>query len=166
MDHKNYCQNCLCRLTVTRNPNQRYCNQPSCQKRRKNLWRQAKRIQDPDYKSNQQKANRCWQQSHQNYWRGYRMKHPDYVNRNREMQKARDRARLPRDKGASHLAKSDADRVKIIIESGTYRLIPLEHHLAKSDAFTAKIDIITDTYLEYRHPAHLAKRPPYSQSSS
>lgn len=142
MNPENRCHYCRCLLHINRNPKQRYCRKVPCQKHRKNLWRQAKRAHDGDYQCNQRQANQRWQESHKNYWRHYRTTHPDYVCRNREQQRARDRT--ARDKGAgSFLAKSDASTERNIIKSGTYRLTPLDLNLAKSDAFTAKIDLIS-----------------------
>lgn len=167
MSHEHVCQYCRSPLTVCRNPKQHYCNQKECQKRRKNLWRQAKRAQDADYKDNQRQAHQRWQQAHPDYWRQYRKAHPEYANRNRELQRARDQRRTVR-QGAhphpSHLAKSDATTEKIDLKPGTYRLIPLDGYLAKSDAYTVKIDLITESYLAASYQGNLAKRPLYSQS--
>jgi hypothetical protein len=141
MNRENRCHHCGGYLVKCRNPNQRYCPKPDCQKRRKNLWRCNKLGTDSDYKSNQNAANRRWQESHKDYWQNYRAKHPDYVMRNREKQRIRDQKSK-----ASHLAKSDASTPKNMVISGTYHLIPVtESNLAKSDALIVKIALITDS---------------------
>jgi hypothetical protein len=142
MNRENRCQHCGSYLDKCRNPNQRYCSKAACQKQRKNLWRRNKLGRDDDYRSNQNAANKKWQQRHKDYWRQYRTKHPDYVMRNREKQRIRDQKNK-----ASHLAKSDASTLKNVVISGNYRLIPLTaSHLAKSDALIVKIDVITNGY--------------------
>lgn len=141
MNRENRCQHCGGYLVECRNPNQHYCHKPDCQKQRKNLWRRNKLDADSDYKSNQNAANRKWRESHKTYWKNYRAKHPDYVIRNREKQRIRDKKNK-----VSHLAKSDASTPKNIIASGSYYLIPAtESNLAKSDALIVKIALITDS---------------------
>jgi hypothetical protein len=64
---------------------------------------------------------------------------------------------------ASHLAKSDAFSDEGLIQSGLYRITPLDGDLAKSDAFTVKLDLISTGL--YKND-ELAKRPLYIQSDS
>ncbi|WP_295448721.1 hypothetical protein, partial [uncultured Thiodictyon sp.] len=46
------------------NPTQTYCSQPACQRARKRDWQRAKRASDPDYRANDQAAQRTWAQAH------------------------------------------------------------------------------------------------------
>lgn len=56
------CQNCRDPLpTSKKNPNQRFCGKKECQRARKRQWQSEKMHNDPDYKQNQQEANRNWQ---------------------------------------------------------------------------------------------------------
>lgn len=165
------CKRCNTVFTKQRNPSQAYCSAPDCQRERKNKWRRDKMSADSDYKNNQQVANKRWQIKHPVYWRDYRASHPDYVQSNRNAQRARDRTAdnniLPHsmDSGvgggnASHLAKSDALPTETLINTGSYWLIAIDDNLAKSDALLVKITLITEGY----HKAHdLAKSLLYSQ---
>jgi hypothetical protein len=64
------------------NPTQIDCSQPACQRARKRDWQRAKRASDPDYRVNDQAAQRTWAQAHPPYWRAWRERHPDDVARN------------------------------------------------------------------------------------
>lgn len=118
------------------NPDQSYCNRKGCQKERRRRWRRAKLSSDPDYLSNQYDSQKRWLDSHPDYWKDYRTRHPDYVARNRALQKGRDR--LKRD-------------LKTMTRSGAV--------LAKSDACPDESGSITVVYeLLPAPPADLAKR--------
>jgi hypothetical protein len=43
------------------------------------LWQQSKLRSDADYRANQRQAQRAWADGHGDYWREYRMRHPDYT---------------------------------------------------------------------------------------
>ena len=145
MSQEDRCKHCGGYLVKCRNPNQRYCCKPECQKQRKNLWRRNKLNTDCDYKSNQTTAGQKWRESNKTYWKNYRASHPDYVMHNREQQRIRDNKKH----NASHLAKSDASTSKNNIISGSYCLTPInETLLAKSDALLVKITLITNGYAD------------------
>jgi hypothetical protein len=74
-------------------PAQQYCSAPDCQKVRRRRWQQHKLKSDPDYRDNQARAQRQWQQDHPDYWRTYRQGHPDYTARNRNRQRQRNQKR-------------------------------------------------------------------------
>ena len=63
------------------------------------------------------RAQQAWTQRNPNYWRGYRESHPDYVERNRVLQRDRN-ARVQADK----IAKMDASNSKLALPSGMYHL--------------------------------------------
>ena len=120
-------------------PKQRFCAAQACQRERKRRWQQAKRVSDPDYRSNQACAQRAWSARHPGYWQTYRLGHPEYGERNRELQRERDRRRAPR-----RLAKMDAWTDESVIPSGTYRLTPVPSgNLAKRDAWTVEIALLS-----------------------
>lgn len=152
MDKKRHCKHCKAGFLIKRNPKQQYCSKPGCQRARKNHWRCDRRRHDVDYITNQNSANRRWQASHPDYWKQYRVSHPEYVQRNREQQRIRDgtaknHVRRLANGDASHLAKSDALNEKNPIQSGSYWLIPqVDNHLAKSDALRVEISLITTGY--------------------
>jgi hypothetical protein len=75
------------------NPTQSYCSQGACQRARKRHWQREKRASDPDYRANDQAARRTWARTHSQYWRAWRERHPEYVERNRRGQAARNARR-------------------------------------------------------------------------
>lgn len=138
---------------MKRNPNQHYCSENRCQQYRKSVWRQSKMKNDADYRANQRVANKRWQSKQTDYWRRYRVKHPEYVERNRKAQRVRDGTTSL---NASHLAKSDALFEETQIAPGTYWLTPdTVEHLAKSDALLVKIHVLSS---QNDNEMHLAKR--------
>lgn len=145
MNKKKPCKHCRRIFLIARNPGQQYCSQDDCQRARKNQWRRNARHRDADYRSNQRCANQRWQSNHPDYWKQYRASHQEYVQRNRDKQRMRDKsAKIQRQAQATHLAKSDALPDKTPINSGRYWLIPVQsNHLAKSDALFVKIDLMT-----------------------
>lgn len=50
-------------------PDQAFCSSPDCQRARKRQWQRDKLRSDPDYRTNQQAAQRTWTQRNQDYWR-------------------------------------------------------------------------------------------------
>jgi hypothetical protein len=143
---KKYCVHC-CQLFIPRhNPQQDYCSQRVCQNKRKYLWRKRKQMDDPDYRINKQFTNKKWQRKRADYWRNYRAAHPEYVKRNRQQQRLRDKkyAQGHCKSDASPLAKSDTLQAENNIKSGIYRISPVVGAgLAKSDALLVEISFIT-----------------------
>jgi hypothetical protein len=75
--------------------NQEYCSATECQRARKAAWQKRKMAHDPDYHSQQCEYVRQWRKNrpaHQ-YQKQYRLDHPEYVKRNRELQIIRNRKR-------------------------------------------------------------------------
>ena len=115
--------------------NQKYCGEAACQRARKAEWQRQKLANDEQYRSDQQEAQKLWRENNPDYWRNYRDRRPDYRDRNRLLQKVRDRRRK-----VSVLAKMDASMPIPPLVDGTYYLAP---HLAKMDAFRQKVHLIT-----------------------
>lgn len=70
---KKLCVNCRNLFDTARNvPHQSYCSDERCQKARKLAWISNKLEMDQDYKSNQRKAQKSWQQANPGYWKKYR----------------------------------------------------------------------------------------------
>lgn len=99
-----------------RTPRQAYCTKECCQRERKRLWQLLKRHSDPDYLENQTRAQRKWLERNTDYWRNYREMHPEYVERNKQLQRKRRRI----------VAKMDASVPPPAIENGTYELRVLD----------------------------------------
>lgn len=70
---KKLCMNCRNLFETARNvPHQAYCPDTSCQKARKIAWMKQKLGSDLDYKTNQRRAQKSWQQANPDYWKRYR----------------------------------------------------------------------------------------------
>ena len=111
-----------CRRMVPANPrvkNQNYCNRKACQRARKNRWKQSKIASDPDYNNDQRDYHKQWVEQHPGYYRNYRKQNPGYCDRNRELQKKRDKNRC-----LKQSCKRDALKQFSVIKPVTYRLIP------------------------------------------
>jgi len=129
-------------------PEQRFCSAPACQKERKRQWQKAKRAADADYRDNDVQANRYWRGQHPGYWREYRRNHPEYVLRNREQQRERDRGTARNNQVAAaptaDLANEDASSLDFPLPTGTYRIVPARRgDLANEDVYLVKIDLLS-----------------------
>jgi len=121
-------------------PNQRYCSSTACQQQRRYEWHKRKLHTDSDYLVNQQRAQSDWQARHPDYWRNYRQSHPEYCQRNRDLQRIRDTKHAP-----STIAKMDASPVPaellkglyLIRFVGTYDLANMDEHLVKITAVSS-----------------------------
>nr|WP_321466172.1 hypothetical protein [uncultured Desulfobulbus sp.] len=85
-----------CKRILTRNSkvkNQRYCGVKDCQRARKRKWQREKLESDPDHRANKRESQRAWQSKNPSYWQEYRRKNPTYGERNRQLQRVRDRAK-------------------------------------------------------------------------
>lgn len=115
--------------------NQSYCSAPACQRERRRIWQLLKRQSDPDYQDNQVRAQQAWSQRNPGYWREYRRTHPEYVERNRALQRERN-APPPN----SAIAKMDASTLETPPPSGIYRLSRVTAGaIAKMDVWTVEI---------------------------
>ena len=142
MNQKIRCANPQCRRLFNPNPrvkNQQYCDKKDCQRARKRRWQRQKMKDDPDYRDDHRDAQQGWIEQNMDYWRRYRVLHPDYVKRNRLLQRQRDRKR--RD-----LAKMDALGEISPVKAGSYYLIPAKGDLAKMDTLSHKYFLIPSSY--------------------
>jgi hypothetical protein len=87
------CVNCRIRFIPSRNPQQRYCANPVCQKKRRCKYQKQRLKQDPDYRANQRALECHWHKKHPHYWQKYRKDHPDKTAKNRINQRKRDQRR-------------------------------------------------------------------------
>ena len=131
MSQKIRCANPHCRRFFVPNPrvkNHLYCGRNECRRLRKRRWQSEKMKTDSDYRKNQQESHQCWMEQNRDYYKRYRAKNPEYVKRNRLLQKLRDQKRRDRS-----LAKMDPLPPK-------YFLIPQAYpFLAKKDP----MDLVT-----------------------
>jgi len=144
---KRRCAACGCLFAPRRNvPHQRYCSKRTCQRTRRRRWQRDKLKNDADYRANQAAARLRWRERHPDYWRGYRQRHPDATERNREQQRERNRRRRMPSPGLSLpvIAKMDEYSVEKPVFSGTYRMLPVAvPGIAKMDAYTVEIQVIS-----------------------
>jgi len=126
---------------------QAFCPADECQRERKRRWQKARRAVDADYRDNDVQANRQWRRRNPGYWREYRSKHPQYVTRNRQQQRERDRASRRNPVPAAptpDLANEDASSLQLPLETGTYRMIPVTGgDLANENACLVKIALLS-----------------------
>lgn len=135
------CKQCqACGQTFTprpQSPQQSYCSNAACQRERKRRWQRDRVQTDPDYQDNQAHAQQAWADRNPDYWREYRATHPQYVERNRQLQQARN-AKLV----AVQIAKMDASTQAKALQSGLYRIQPITPDgIAKMDAWIVEITV-------------------------
>lgn len=143
MTQKIRCANPNCRRPFVPDPrvkNHRYCSRMECRRLRKRHWQSEKMKTDPDYRKNQQESQQCWIEQHRDYYRRYRAKNPQYVTRNRLLQKLRDQKRRDRS-----LAKMDTSKSRYPVIPGYYHLIPAKGDLAKMDSISPQYLLIPNT---------------------
>ena len=97
--------------------NQRYCGDRKCQTARRASWYRKKIATDPDYRDNQKRCQKEWLNSHPGYWKDYREKHAEYVERNRLLQLRRN-AKSRRDSVSRLIAKIDSLVVRLVPVKG------------------------------------------------
>jgi hypothetical protein len=78
-------------------PRQTVCSGAECQRRRRTEYHRKKIAADPEYREVCRDSRRKWRTAHSGYWKQYREKHPEAVERNRQQQKLSDRKRRLRD---------------------------------------------------------------------
>jgi len=92
--------------------NQSYCNKKGCQNARKRVWYQAKIASDSGYAERQQQCKKSWRENKpaNKYQDLYRQSHPDYVKKNREQQKQRNKnyRLLVKENASKKIVKIDA----------------------------------------------------------
>jgi hypothetical protein len=104
---------------------------------------------DPDYKANQNQARAAWCERNPDYYKKYRQKNIDYTERNRTLQRERNKSRRTAFKPADTcpVAKKDAFETINAINSGKYKLIPVSDNdpmIAKMDAFIVQLIVIKE----------------------
>jgi hypothetical protein len=132
-----------------RQKNPRYCREKACQRARKSAWQRKKLVSDPVYRANQKQSQADWQSRNADYWKRYRTAHPAQEDRNRDLQKVRNKRRHSRDvvkMDASVIAKMDASRSgKSSVGAwlpGSFWLVPV---IAKMDALKVILHRIPGT---------------------
>ena len=132
-----------------RQKNQRYCRKKECQQARKATWQRSKMVSDPEYRANQKQSQADWLSRNPDYWNRYRTTHPEQAERNRALQKVRNKRRHSRTSvkmDALVIAKMDASRSgKSSVGSwlpGSFWMVPV---IAKMDALKVVLHRIPST---------------------
>jgi hypothetical protein len=106
-------------------------------------------VSDPVYRANQKQSQSDWQSRNADYWKHYRAAHPEQADRNRDLQKVRNKRRHSRDvvkMDALVIAKMDALKSgKSSVGSwlpGSFWLVPV---IAKMDAIKVILHRIPST---------------------
>jgi hypothetical protein len=129
-----------------RHKNQVYCMEPACRRARKAAWKRNKLQTDPDYRYGHKLTNQKWAKAHPGYWKDYRSRHPEYVERNRILQAVRNRRR-----SLCHQSNTDGNLIAKVGASifnknslvGQFYLVPI---IAKVDALKVNIFDISSPY--------------------
>ena len=135
---------CQCGRYFIPNPrqkNQRYCSEKACQRARKAAWQRKKMFSDPDYRANQKQSHADWQSSNADYWKRYRAAHPKQADRNRDLQKIRNKRRHSRGVVKMDASRSDKSSVGSWLP-GSFWLVPV---IAKMDAIKVILHRIPST---------------------
>ena len=120
-------------------PSQAYCSTEACQRERRKLWQRDKRRLDTDYQDNQRSANKKWLATQADYWQRYRREHPDYAERNRTQQRARNAAR------AKRVANMGVSSPPVFIESGIYKLTRHRAvNVANMDVWIVQLTVLSE----------------------
>ena len=72
---------------------QNVCSRPECQRQRRAEYHRRRIADDPEYAEIVRDSRRKWRERHPGYQRTYRQTHPSAVERNRDLQRRRDRRR-------------------------------------------------------------------------
>lgn len=138
MTHR-YCKACGGKFRARPQvPHQAYCSASECQRERRRRWQQEKRRTDPDYRDNDARNSKEWAAEKPDYWKQYRLTHPDYADRNRGLQQ--DRNRKQRE---AVIANEDVSAPAAPLPSGRYRLIPITADgIANGDAWIVEIAVL------------------------
>lgn len=141
------CQNKYCGVLFTpcpQVPGQTYCSRKECQQARKNKWNRKKFATDPDYREYKQTSQERRKENNPNYWKEYRTRHPDYTQRNRELQRIRNLKRRKQPPGPV-IANPDESTQENTIVTGRYKMIPVHSDMiANPDEYIVEIAAIAD----------------------
>jgi hypothetical protein len=123
---------------------QTYCSSDSCQQARKNAWgRKEYRSNKTHRKKRLESQKACYvNRPGHAYQSAYREKHPEYAQRNRELQRKRNKRRL-KDRD-SMIVNTDALSLQASID-GAYALMPIAkgEKIVNTDALVVQLRVMT-----------------------
>ena len=117
---------------------QKYCPEPSCQRERRRRKQAEKRASNPERRASDAQYFRDWADKHPDYWKQYRLGHPEYSERNRTQQRRRNETR---DKS---MIANEAVCPPPCPPSGHYRLTPvIGNVIANEDVWIVEIAVLS-----------------------
>ena len=143
---------CLhCGKDVPRNPRikrgQNYCRAKECQKARKREWDKERYNSDDTYKNKRLSSQKIWRKKcpSYEYQKNYRKMHPEYVNRNRELQRDRNK-KLKKSQQKDiegKIVNTDTLFTHLLID-GTYALMQVtnEGKIVNTDTLMVRMQIL------------------------
>lgn len=144
------CQHCG--KVLPRNPRvknkQNYCSGNACQQARKQKWDMIRYNSDRTYRHKRLSSQKAWRKkcpSHA-YQKGYRERHPEYENRNRELQRNRNEKRKKCYHGGigDMIVNTDALFTQPRFD-GTYALMQVtnEGKIVNTDALMVRMQVLS-----------------------
>ena len=119
-------------------PQQEFCSAEACQRERRRRTQQSRRRKDADYRENDSRNHKDWATKNPDYWKQYRQDNPAYTDRNRKLQKIRNK-RLR----VTGIANVDASRPLSSLPSGMYMLTPYRDDvIANVDVWIVEITVL------------------------
>ena len=128
-----------------RHKNQSYCMKPECRRAKKAAWKRTKMRTDAKFRQDQRLSNQKWAHNNRDYWSRYRQRNPDKADRNRILQRIRNKRRAARRSKCTGqdpvlIAKVDASTSQNFNLIGQFWLVPI---IAKVDALKVNIVEVT-----------------------
>jgi len=115
--------------------NQSFCSAPECQRERHRRWQKDKRLHDAKYRKIDAEYSRAWTAANLGYWAQYREDHPEYADRNRQVQRQRN-AKIRKLKSGI----APPGNPEFILPSGRYQLIRINAEgVANGNAWIVEI---------------------------
>lgn len=132
-----YCQHC--RKRKRKNPrlkkDQFFCGEKACQRVRRNKWERERLKKDPLYYAHRKKQKAKWRKECPGdvYQRSYRQSHPEYDQRNLELQPSRNAEAKKRQQEhpISNIVKTDSLTPRAPVLSGLYVIYPYKTGLGE-----------------------------------
>ncbi len=132
-----YCKHCGQRKR--KNPRlknkQSYCGAKACQRTSRNKWERERLKKDPLYYAHRKEQKTKWRKERPSdaYQRYYRQSHPEYDQKNRELQRSRNTEAKKRQQEhpVSNIVKTDSLTSGAPVLSGLYVIYPYKTGLGK-----------------------------------
>ena len=132
-----YCKHC--RERKRKNPRlkikQSYCGEKNCQRASRNKWERERLKKDPLYYAHRKEQKAKWRKECPGdaYQRSYRQSHPEYDQRNLELQPSRNAEAKKRQQEhpVSNIVKTDSLTPGAPVLSGLYAIYPYKTGLGK-----------------------------------